>query len=152
MAVLLLSHGGANFREKSHGTTADHHSQIIQEKYDKGAECSRPSWCSDVNEFSRASPKVKISDLLEVAACGDTKKISPWVRIDPGLVNACDYDRRSALHLACAEGHQRTVELLLRNGAKICCRDRWVAEPLQEAILHGHKGIVQLLLQAGAAV
>ena len=30
-------------------------------------------------------------------------------------VDACDYDRRSALHLAAAEGHEKVVDYLIRH-------------------------------------
>ena len=40
-------------------------------------------------------------------------------------LNTADYDRRTALHLACVEGHIETVEFLLNNGCDPMMKDRW---------------------------
>jgi len=44
-----------------------------------------------------------------------------------------DYDGRSALHLACAEGKYDVVEYLLNNNVKITQKDRWGNTPYHEA-------------------
>ena len=55
--------------------------------------------------------------------------------VDP---NMGDYDRRTALHLASAEGHDKVVELLLRSKANPNCADRWQGTPLQDALKNSH--------------
>jgi glutaminase len=40
-------------------------------------------------------------------------------------VNAFDYDKRSALHLAAAEGHAEAVSFLVEHKANVNCDDRW---------------------------
>ncbi|XP_061896630.1 glutaminase liver isoform, mitochondrial isoform X1 [Entelurus aequoreus] len=61
-------------------------------------------------------------------------------------VNAVDYDGRSALHLAAAEGHTEVIRFLLENaGANAALKDRWGTSPLQEARRHNRDGAVQLL-------
>ena len=72
-----------------------------------------------------------------------------FLKIDENLVDAVDYDMRSALHLACAEGHMEMVELLVQMGAKTSVKDRWGNEPLQEAMLHGHVDVVDFLIKHG---
>ena len=46
-------------------------------------------------------------------------------------INASDYDKRSGLHLAAAEGHIETVKLLLEHNANLT-KDRWGNTPLSE--------------------
>jgi len=60
-------------------------------------------------------------------------------------VNYCDYDKRTALHLAAAEGHVATVNLLLKHGASESAKDRWGVTPLQEALHNGHSDVAKLL-------
>ena len=64
--------------------------------------------------------------------------------------DAADYDRRTALHLAAAEGHAAVVKVLLAQGCNPEARDRWGATPGQDARLHGHTDIVSLLEAAAA--
>jgi glutaminase len=64
-------------------------------------------------------------------------------------VNAADYDQRSALHLAAAEGHGDVVAFLLSNGAEVNARDRWGTMPLSDAMRGGHVAVQQILRAAG---
>ncbi len=48
-------------------------------------------------------------------------------------VHAGDYDSRTALHLAAAEGCLEVVEYLVSHGHPLFVRDRWGATPLDEA-------------------
>ena len=57
-----------------------------------------------------------------------------------------DYDGRTALHLAAAEGHARCVRFLL----DVCrvnhdCKDRWGQTPLSEAIQFKHIQVAAIL-------
>lgn len=57
-----------------------------------------------------------------------------------------DYDGRTALHLASAEGHVECVEFLL----ELCnvdhnIKDRWGNTPLDEATNFGHAPVIELL-------
>jgi glutaminase len=65
--------------------------------------------------------------------------------IDPGTR---DYDGRTALHLAAAEGQTDIVNYLLATGTNPEPVDRWGGTPLSDAQANGHTHIVDLLQQA----
>ncbi len=61
-------------------------------------------------------------------------------------MNLGDYDGRTALHLAAAEGHLRCVRFLLEEcKVKHDCKDRWGQTPLTEAILFKHTKVASLI-------
>ncbi|KAA8886252.1 glutaminase A [Nocardia colli] len=66
-------------------------------------------------------------------------------------VGAADYDGRTALHLAAAEGHTAIVRFLLDRGAQVSALDRWGGTPLSDAERGGYATIVDLLRQAESA-
>ena len=49
------------------------------------------------------------------------------------LLGASDYDGRTPLHLACAEGHKEVVEVLVAAHVKVDATDRWGNTPENEA-------------------
>jgi len=62
-------------------------------------------------------------------------------------VDAADYDLRTALMLACAEGNMGIAVHLVQNGADINKKDRWGHTPITEAIDHGHPELADVLKQ-----
>ena len=61
-------------------------------------------------------------------------------------MNIGDYDGRTALHLAAAEGHLRCVRFLLETcKVQHDVKDRWGQTPISEAILFKHTKVAALL-------
>ena len=87
--------------------------------------------------------------MIEAASIGDIAALRKFVGIG-GLdaLNAGDYDGRTVLHLACAEGHTEMVEFLLSvKGLNLSPKDRWGMDPMKEAKANNKDGIVSLLRQ-----
>ena len=115
-----------------------------QPEPEKGSAAS----CLD-NASRQADRKAIKNCFLEAAAMGDIAELR--LCLTKGAdVNDCDYDNRSALHLACSEGKLPVVNLLIGMQAQVDVVDRWGNVPLQDAMRQGHRDIVEVLRQAGA--
>jgi ankyrin repeat protein len=66
--------------------------------------------------------------------------------------SAADYDHRTALHLAAAEGHLDVIKFLVQQGADVNSLDRFGNAPLDEAILHGNDEEAEFLRSVNANV
>ena len=82
------------------------------------------------------------------ASQGDLRQIKLLVA-KRASINAADYDKRSALHLAAAEGHSDVVKFLVESGATVNMVDRWGGDPLKDAIRGGHSECQAILRAAG---
>lgn len=82
---------------------------------------------------------------------GDISKIDMLKSYGADL-SAINYDLRTALHIACAEGNEEVVKHLLINGAAVHIRDRYDRSPLMEAINHDHHEIIKLLMKCGSHI
>ena len=60
-------------------------------------------------------------------------------------INSRDYDSRTALHLAAAEGNIESVDYLISHGHPIFVRDRWGATPLDEAKRENRDEVSEIL-------
>eukprot|EP00899_Mesostigma_viride_P007204 jgi/Mesvir1/16485/Mv10043-RA.1 len=69
--------------------------------------------------------------------------------VDP---NSCDYDRRTALHVAAAEGKTAIVEFLIAHNADVNVVDRWGASPLDDAVKFGHEWVARVIRTHGGVI
>mmetsp|Transcript_11744 Transcript_11744/g.32713 ORF Transcript_11744/g.32713 Transcript_11744/m.32713 type:complete len:105 (+) Transcript_11744:128-442(+) len=64
------------------------------------------------------------------AACEGDNAVIKRLLAEGVSVNLSDYDRRTALHIAAAEGNLSTVELLISARADVTMTDRWGHTPM----------------------
>jgi ammonium transporter, Amt family len=88
---------------------------------------------------------VAASTVYQATASGNAEELNWRIEQNKHCINEIDYDMRSPLHLAAAEGHEHIVKLLLKAGAKINAVDRWGNTPYNDALNHRHAGCVKLL-------
>ncbi|XP_055011346.1 glutaminase liver isoform, mitochondrial-like [Boleophthalmus pectinirostris] len=96
-------------------------------------------------QWKSESEGYQIMNLLLAAFKGDVQSLRRYF-LSGVDVNSVDYDGRSALHVAAAEGHVEVIRFLLENtGANPQLRDRWGSSPLHEARRHNRDAAVQIL-------
>uniref|UniRef100_A0A8C4S0A9 glutaminase n=1 Tax=Erpetoichthys calabaricus TaxID=27687 RepID=A0A8C4S0A9_ERPCA len=86
-----------------------------------------------------------VINLLFAAYTGDVSALRRFA-LSAMDMEQRDYDSRTALHVAAAEGHGEVVRFLLE-ACKVnpVPKDRWGNTPLDEAIHFGHHDVVQIL-------
>uniref|UniRef100_A0A1Y1N5E0 glutaminase n=3 Tax=Photinus pyralis TaxID=7054 RepID=A0A1Y1N5E0_PHOPY len=88
---------------------------------------------------------LNIVNLLFCASSGDITALRRH-KLSGMDMTLSDYDGRTALHLAAAEGHVNCVEFLLKQcNVPHNVLDRWGNSPLHEATMFGHTAVVDLL-------
>merc|ERR1711964_216612 len=88
-----------------------------------------------------------MGDLLTAAANGNVTTVKHvWSMAGIEAINNGDYDGRTALHVACENGHVNVVRYLLSlENIDPAPMDRWGMTPLQEAVKHGRHEICAML-------
>lgn len=94
------------------------------------------------------------ADLITFAAAGDVDRVKEFLESDQAKktdfdINAGDYDKRTALHLAAGEGHCDVVALLCDAGASLDVKDRWGNTCLDDAVRAGHEDTIEVLRKYG---
>ena len=95
----------------------------------------------------------RVTELIWAASKGDLGAIQRE-HIRGADLNCADYDGRTPLHLAAAEGQLAVAEYLVKRAAdarpvNVNPRDRWHGTPLDDAIVSGHEQVAALLRRAG---
>ncbi|WP_432773313.1 glutaminase A [Francisella salimarina] len=102
--------------------------------------------CDKINPIeSRVTIESNLTlELIWAASNGDLSEIKRAVALGVDISKG-DYDKRTALHLAAAEGHEDVVKYLIRKGANPTIKDRWGKTPLDDARANSYSHIVRLL-------
>ncbi|XP_013401990.1 glutaminase kidney isoform, mitochondrial [Lingula anatina] len=91
------------------------------------------------------SKAMEITRLLYAAYNGDVTALRRCALINMDLAQG-DYDLRTALHVAAAEGHQDVIQFLLERCQVPCNpKDRWGFTPLDEARRFNHPRVAEML-------
>lgn len=90
-----------------------------------------------------------ISQAFRAIRNGDLEQVR---RLVPAQVNpdVQDYDMRTLLHIASAEGHLQIAKHLIECGANVNLLDRWGTSPLTEAIDFAHNHLARFLIANNA--
>ncbi|KAJ7545220.1 hypothetical protein O6H91_09G110900 [Diphasiastrum complanatum] len=91
----------------------------------------------------------RTSKLLWHAKENDLEQLKKLLRDHPDLATACDYDGRTALHVAACYGRTDAARLLLEAGAIVNAQDRWGTSPLGDAEQTGNSQMIRLLKDYG---
>ena len=86
--------------------------------------------------------------LCEASGSGDLDRVRHLIKSNSDPSRG-DYDRRTPLHIAAANGHAKVVEFLLHKGSHVNSLDRWGYTPLYDALMGGSSGIVSTIVQKG---
>ncbi|GJP42519.1 hypothetical protein CLOM_g2072 [Closterium sp. NIES-68] len=87
------------------------------------------------------------TDLCNAVMRGDTGLLKRLL-VNGVNPNAADYDLRTPLHIASAEGFVQVARLLVEHGADVAAVDRWGNSPLDEARRCGSLPLIHLLEEA----
>jgi len=84
-------------------------------------------------------------ELCQAAFSGQNKYLNNLISLCGLSPDCCDYDKRTALMLACAEGNMDAAVTLIQVHADPYLKDRWGHTALMEANENGHYDLVQVM-------
>lgn len=147
------SHSEENDRITEPGNIIKNRSRLSTEDLDSTQHLTRGSGVL-VPRTVTNMPEDKFAQgciLLLACARGDEDMVSKILTDDPSHVNFRDYDRRTALHVASAEGHLSVVKYLVENQNVMINRsDRWGGSALDDAFRHRYVDVAKYLRSKGA--
>lgn len=103
-------------------------------------------------QFNKLSKQELVSVAIRASAAGDLPVLKQLVKEAKYDLNLGDYDNRTPLHLAAAEGKLEVVKFLVENGANVNTVDRWNSTPLNEAEKYNHKEVSEYLTSKGGKI
>ncbi|XP_052699025.1 L-asparaginase-like isoform X2 [Crassostrea angulata] len=104
---------------------------------------------SSTEEIKKLRDALYPSLMCAAAQTGDNQALEK-LRTLGGNLSSHNHDGRTALHVACREGHVTTVQYLLHQGASVHLKDSNGITPLQDAVIGKHHSIIRLLVKTGA--
>lgn len=171
----LLNGSSATFRDYDrrtplHVAAVEGHANVCALLIENGAEISaKDRWGNTALSDAYDNNKVDVVELLKrhgaddgdddvedlemlhFCAVGDVNAVRNALT-GGADVSYVDYDKRSALHVACSEGHAEVAEVLLLNGAPPDAVDRKKRTPVDDAITNGHRDVLRILKRYGAKI
>ncbi|KAL9952035.1 hypothetical protein ACROYT_G039235 [Oculina patagonica] len=133
----LLQHGASTqVRDRFNSSPLDdaikfRHKEIVKTLRKAGAELMKTTMETAV-ELCRLAAKNRVDDLLVWQLAG----------VD---LNACDYDKRTPLHVAVSRNNVETVAFLLEHGVNPYLRDVFGSTPLDNAKSYDLENIIGML-------
>nr|XP_055187923.1 ankyrin repeat domain-containing protein 26-like [Nyctereutes procyonoides] len=102
--------------------------------------------------FNKGDIEAKNKDGLTplLVAVNEKKEKMVAFLVEEANINAVDYAKRSALHLACANGHVDIVKLLIDRKCQLNLRDGENTTALMKAVQSQEEACVDILLKHGA--
>ncbi|DAZ93250.1 TPA: hypothetical protein N0F65_007950 [Lagenidium giganteum] len=100
---------------------------------------------SAIHASSDVSDQHRVARAFDATKRGDLDALKHLV---PGHVHpdVQDYDLRTLLHIASAEGHLKLARYLVECGANVNLLDRWGTSPLSEAVDFAHNKVARFLI------
>eukprot|EP00004_Rigifila_ramosa_P012073 TRINITY_DN2593_c0_g1_i3.p1 TRINITY_DN2593_c0_g1~~TRINITY_DN2593_c0_g1_i3.p1 ORF type:complete len:657 (-),score=161.16 TRINITY_DN2593_c0_g1_i3:24-1739(-) len=87
--------------------------------------------------------------MCAAAAQGDVASLQELIESGKADVSSSDYDGRTPLHLAAADGRKEAVKYLLSKGSSVYVKDRFGNTPLSDAVRAGNMEEAKLIFAAG---
>ena len=143
VAYLLVAGAQPNPRDRWGGTPLD---DALRQNHD---ECAKALRNAGGVVGGRVQSRNTATDLIQAASIGDLAQVIQMCEKEGLSINGCDYDSRSALHLAAGEGRLAVVAYLLAAGANPNAEDRWGGTPLDDALRHQMVDVANALRSAG---
>jgi ankyrin repeat protein len=107
---------------------------------------------ADFLKLSGATMITKEGELCLLASQGDIEGLRTKIA-DGGLdANTADYDGRTAIHLAAANGNVEMISILIELGANVNVQDRFGGSPLDDAVRSNQTAAKDALVRNGAVV
>lgn len=107
---------------------------------------------SSFRSFGSAVDAKEQARFILYASQGCVSEMTDFLQTHPNVLSGGDYDSRTALHLAAAEGQIEAIQFLLAQGAALNVLDRGGFTPLDSAVEGGHDQAVLYLREHGAVL
>ncbi|XP_059611242.1 L-asparaginase [Phlebotomus argentipes] len=121
------------------------------QEFDLVDAVARSLHLSTPHELSQLGATLFPAMVNTAVKAGDLAKVELMKSYGADL-SGVNYDYRTALHVAAAEGREDVVKHLLLHGVTVHVRDRHDRTPLMEAIANDHHEIIRLLIKCGAHI